>query len=140
MSEAQIRAVSEEIAAAIRAKDVEAVLRHYAPDVLVFDLLEPLQYKGLAALRTRLTQWLASFPGALEYDLREMTITAGADVAFCHSLNRVRGVSKDGTRIDMWWRATLGLRKFDGRWRVTHGHSSEPFDMKTGQARVDLKP
>jgi hypothetical protein len=30
--------------------------------------------------------------------------------------------------------------KIDGRWMVTHEHVSVPFDMKSGQALMDLKP
>jgi uncharacterized protein (TIGR02246 family) len=138
--ETQIRALNEEMVAAIRAKDVDAIMHHYTPDVVVFDLLEPLQYRGADAIRARLAAWLSSFPGTLEFEMREVKITAGEDVAFCHSLNRVRGINMDGAKIDMWWRATNCFRKFDGRWRVTHGHSSEPFDMKSGKALVDLKP
>jgi hypothetical protein len=46
----------------------------------------------------------------------------------------------DGAKIEMWSRATNGFRKVDGKWLVTHGHSSEPFDTASGKALVDLKP
>jgi ketosteroid isomerase-like protein len=39
-----------------------------------------------------------------------------------------------------WLRSTLGFRKIDGRWRVAHQHVSVPFDMESGQAKLDLKP
>jgi hypothetical protein len=32
------------------------------------------------------------------------------------------------------------LPKIGGRWIVTHGHSSEPFDGKSGKALLELKP
>jgi ketosteroid isomerase-like protein len=72
--------------------------------------------------------------------MRNLSITAGDDVAFCSSLNGVTGTNKDGAKIDMWWRATNGLRKIGGKWLVTHGHSSEPFDVASGKALLDLKP
>jgi ketosteroid isomerase-like protein len=71
--------------------------------------------------------------------LRNLSITVGDDVAFCHSLNGVSGTSKSGAKVDMWWRATNCFRKIDGTWLVTHGHSSEPFDMKSGKALLDLR-
>lgn len=40
--EAQLRTLIDEWAAAIRAKDVDAVMRHYAHDVVVFDVMPPL--------------------------------------------------------------------------------------------------
>ena len=64
----------------------------------------------------------------------------GDDVAFSHSLNHVSATTKDGQRLDMYWRATVCFRKLDGSWTVTHTHSSVPFDMETGQASLDLEP
>src|SRR5499427_591465 len=95
-AERQVRAVVDRIAAAIRDRDVDAVMAHYAPDILVFDLLPPLQYRGAAMIRERLSQWLSSFQGPIGFDMRELAITAGDDVAFCHSLNRVSGTTRDG--------------------------------------------
>ena len=139
-AERQVRAVVDRIAAAIRDKDVDAVMAHYAPDIVAFDLPPPLQYRGAAMIRKRLSQWLCSFQGEIGFDMRDVAITAGDDVAFCHSLNRVSGTTRDGVAVDMWWRATNGFRRIPGGWVVTHGHSSEPFDMTSGKARTDLQP
>jgi hypothetical protein len=40
----------------------------------------------------------------------------------------------------MWFRETMSYRRTNGRWLVTHQHSSVPLDMKTMQGRMDLKP
>jgi ketosteroid isomerase-like protein len=41
----------------------------------------------------------------------------------------------------MWFRVTLGLRRIDGKWLVTHEHSSVPFYMDGSlRAAVDLNP
>ena len=43
--------------------------------------------------------------------------------------------------FDMWNRATIGFRRIDGRWLITHLHSSVPFYMDGSfRAAVDLKP
>ena len=42
---------------------------------------------------------------------------------------------------DVWFRMTMGLRQFDGHWRITHHHESAPFKMDGSfQAAVDLQP
>ena len=138
--EVQIRALLDEQIAAVRAKDVSGLLAGYAPDVVVFDLVNPLQYRGSDALRKRAAEWLSSFEGPVGYEARDVRIVAGGDLAYCHSLNRVTGTTTQGKKIDMSWRATLCCRKIDGRWMVTHGHSSVPFDMESGQASLDLEP
>jgi uncharacterized protein (TIGR02246 family) len=140
IGETEIRALLDHVATAIRAKDVGALMAHYAPDVMTFDLLSPLQYTGAEAIGKRVSQWFSSFQGPIGYEMRNLSITAGDDIAFCHSLNGSSGTSKDGAKVDMWWRATNGLRKIDGKWLITHSHSSEPFDTKTGKALLDLKP
>ncbi|HWB06048.1 MAG TPA: nuclear transport factor 2 family protein [Verrucomicrobiales bacterium] len=138
--EAAVRGVIDETVRAIRARDTAALMGCYADNVCAFDLLPPLQYKSAADLERRAGDWLSSFEGTLEYELRDLRIVASGGCAFAHSLNHVRGRRPDGMEIDMWWRATLGLEKRDGTWLITHGHSSEPFNMETGQAEVGLKP
>jgi ketosteroid isomerase-like protein len=68
------------------------------------------------------------------YEVRDLAVTAGDEVAFCHSINRVSGVKVDGTKIDMKCRATVGFRKVDGNWTAIHEHGSFPFDMNSGVA------
>jgi len=74
------------------------------------------------------------------YEIRDLSITAGDDMAFCHCLNRVTGTMTNGQKIDMWWRATLCLRKTGGKWTIAHEHASVPFDPQSGKASLDLKP
>ncbi len=138
--EAQIRKLMDDQAQAIRAKDSNRLMSNFAPDVLLFDLINPLQYTGSEAGRKRAEEWFSSFQGPIGYELRDLSITAGADVAFCHSLNGVNGTTTDGKKIEMWWRATVCFCKLDGKWMVTHEHSSVPFDMESGRASLELKP
>jgi uncharacterized protein (TIGR02246 family) len=139
-AEARIRALLDEQAGAIRAKDVDGSVASYASDVLLFDVVNPLQSTGLKALRTRLAQWFASFEGPIGYELRDLGITAGDDVGFSHGLNRVSATTTDGRKLDMWWRATLGWRRIERRWLIVHAHASVPFDAGSGRASLNLQP
>jgi uncharacterized protein (TIGR02246 family) len=139
-AEAEIRALIDAQATAIRAKDLDGSVASYAHDVLLFDVVNPLRSCRADALRERLAQWFASFEGAIEYELRDLSIAAGDDMGFSHSLNRVRATTTDSSKLDMWWRATVGYRKLDGAWLVTHQHASVPFDVASGQASLHLTP
>jgi uncharacterized protein (TIGR02246 family) len=139
-AEAEIRALIDQQARAVRAKDVDGSLSGYAPDVLLFDVVDPLRSMGADAARERLAAWFASFRGPIGYELRELAITAGDDVAFGHSLKRVSATTTDGRKLDMWWRATVCYRRIDGAWMVTHEHASVPFDVASGRASLDLEP
>jgi ketosteroid isomerase-like protein len=139
-SETEVRAVIDETVRAIRVRDAEALMECYAAGVVAFDLLPPLRYEGEVALQKRADEWLGSFTCELEFELQELRIVSGAACAFAHSLNHVRGTRPGGEVVDMWWRATLGLEKLADAWKITHAHSSEPFNMETGLAETGLKP
>ena len=126
--EGQIRSLFEGWTEALRAKDVAGRTAHYADDVLVFDVINPVQYTGLDAVRQRLAQWFSGFDGPIGCELRDLHITAGQHVAFCHCLQRFRGSLSSGGTLDMLVRYTTCLRKTGSGWAVTHEHASAPFD------------
>jgi ketosteroid isomerase-like protein len=140
IDEAQIRALIDDRVKAVRAKDINGVMSNIAPDILSFDVVNPLQNIGSGAARKRAEEWFSSFQGPLGYEMRDLSIAAGDGVAFSHSLNRVSATRTDGKKLDMWWRSTVCYRKIDGKWMVTHEHSSVPFDVESGRASLDLKP
>jgi ketosteroid isomerase-like protein len=64
-------------------------------------------------------------------------------VAFCHSLDHIYGARTEGEQADVWVRATVGLRKSEGVWMITHEHFSVPIYMpppRQYEAALDLKP
>jgi ketosteroid isomerase-like protein len=140
MDEVQIHQLIEDKLKAVRAKNIDGAMSNYAPDVLSFDVINPLQYSGADAIRKRLAEWFSSFQGSIGFEMRDLSITTSADVAFCHSLNGVNGTKTDGTKLEMWWRSTVCYCKVDGVWMITHEHASVPFDAKSGLASLDLKP
>ena len=140
VDEIQIRGLIEDKIKAVRAKDIDGATSNYAPDVLSFDVINPLQYIGSDAIKKRLGDWFSSFQGSIGFEIRDLSITVGGDVAFSHSLNHVSATKTDGVKLDMWWRETACYRKLDGRWVITHQHTSVPFDMESGKASLDLRP
>jgi ketosteroid isomerase-like protein len=140
--EAQIRALLNDWANALRSKDAEAVMSHYAADLVLFDLAPPLKYAGANALdKKALEKWFSSFQASIGYEIRDLNITAGDNVAFCHSLNRLTGRKTGGEEVDVWLRATVCFRRIAGKWTITHWHESVPFYMDGSyKAAVDLKP
>ncbi len=138
--EAQIRQLIDGMAKALRAKDINGVMSNYAPEVVVFDIVPPLRYLGADAYRKNWEEWFATWQGPIGYEIRDLSITAGDEVAFSYSLNRISGTKKSGERPDVWIRMTACYRKINGKWLITHDHVSVPFDMETFRASVDLKP
>jgi len=137
---AHIGAIIDRRVKAVRARDVPGAVSNMTPDILSFDVVNPLQNSGLEASRKRAEQWFASFEGPIGYEIRDLSITAGEDVAFAHGLSHVSAKRMDGEQLDMWWRTTICFSRIDGQWMATHEHNSVPFDMETGKASLDLKP
>lgn len=138
--EAHIRELIDGQVAAVRAKNLGAATSNDAPDMVSFDVVNPLQRVGSDGSRNRAQEWFASFAGPIGYEIRDLAVAARDDVAFSHCLNRYSGTTVDGRKIDMWVRATACYRKIDGKWMVAHEHQSVPFDAVSGKASLGLKP
>jgi ketosteroid isomerase-like protein len=138
--EAEIRRRIDTLADAVRRADLDALMAIYAPDMVTFDIVPPLQKLGAAGKRKNWTDVFATYQRPLNYETRDLTISVAHDLAFAHSLNRVRGALTNGTRIEQWLRWTACFRKIDGAWLVVHDHVSVPTDFATGKALLDLEP
>jgi uncharacterized protein (TIGR02246 family) len=137
--EAQIRALIETWVQAVRRKDINQIRSMLAPDFVGFEAWPPL-HMGSEEYCRGTEEWLHSWEGPIGCEMRNLEIAAGDDVAFSHDLTHFYGTKKGGEKEDMWIRATVCYRKVGGKWLVTHEHVSEPFDMETSQALLDLEP
>ena len=138
--EVDIRQRIDKLAGAIRALDLEAAMSIYATDVVSFDIEPPLQHVGAEAKRKNWERVFAVYERPLGYEIRDLTITVGEDVAFAHSLNRLNGTLKSGaTTTGFWVRATICFRKVNGHWLIAHDQVSVPLDLTTGGALLNLE-
>jgi uncharacterized protein (TIGR02246 family) len=139
-NEAAVRELVDGFVKAIRAKDIKGVMSVFAPEVVSFDLGPPLQHGGGEAFIKRWQELFESYQGPIDYEIRDLSITAGQDVAFSHSLNRISGTMKNGQKTDRWLRWTACYLKTNGKWLIVHEQVSIPVDLRNGKAMLDLKP
>jgi ketosteroid isomerase-like protein len=138
--EAAIRGQIDTIIDALGAKDLEALKRPYAPDIVSFDIEPPLQHVGLDAKLENWARVFAAFDG-VTYEVRDLVLTVGDGLAFGHAFGRLSGTLKNGTAVGgMWVRVTYCLQKIDGVWLIVHDQVSVPLDVPTGKGVVDLEP
>jgi ketosteroid isomerase-like protein len=135
--DADIRRKIEDLAEAIRHKDVDRLMAHYAPENITFDVQPPLKVDGAAAYRENFERWFSIIDGDIGYDVSDLRIAASEDVAFVHSLCKVTSKRINGESVNYSVRVTSGLRKINGAWLITHEHVSLPVDMRTMQASTD---
>ena len=122
----QIRALIEQWAAAVHRGDLDGVLAHHSADIVMFDVPPPYEgVRGIAAYRETWPPFFGWQAGAV-FEIVSLDITAGDDVAFAFALLRCDTPDGLARNPDNRLRLTLGLRKQDGQWVVTHEHHSFP--------------
>ncbi len=121
-TETQIRDLIERWIHAVHTGDLTTVLADHADDIVMFDVPPPYDgIRGIDAYRDTwpgFFEWQAS--GAL-FELVELTVVGGSDVAFGYALLRCGMPDEIG---DQRLRLTIGLRRVDDRWVVVHEHHS----------------
>jgi ketosteroid isomerase-like protein len=112
----------------------------YATDVVSFDVEPPLQHLGIDAKMKNWAKVFAFFQ-VVDYEVRDLTLTVGEDVAFGHAFGRLSGTLTNGIATSgMWVRATFCFRKIDDDWLMAHDQVSVPFDVSSGKGVADLEP
>ena len=117
-------------AAAVRGKDVDALVGLYADHVRTFDLWERWSYDDRDALRAMVTEWFGSLAAdeLVEIEFDEVRVQTGEDVAAVSAFTTFRALSPEGEELrSMNNRLTWVLRKdADGAWKIVHEHTSAP--------------
>ena len=126
--EAAIHHVVESWTAAVRRRDFEGILRNHASDIVMFDVPPPFQIRGIEAYRKSWDLFFSWSSDPVPFDFTEMSITAGANVAFVVATMRCAEPGPDGKQKPLDFRLTIGLRKIEGRWIITHEHHSVPAE------------
>lgn len=125
MDTEQIRELINRWAEAVHSGDLDAVLAGHADDIVMYDVPPPHDgVRGLAAYSETwpgFFEWQAS--GAV-FEIVDLDVTAGADVAYAHALLRCGMPEELGRAPEGRLRLSLGLRKEEGSWLVAHEHHS----------------
>jgi uncharacterized protein (TIGR02246 family) len=125
-SEAAIRALIERWTAAVQAGDLDGVLADHSDDIQMFDVPPPSELRGIDAYRKSWPPFFEWLKQGAAFEIVSLDVTAGADVAFATALLRCGTEEALRKDRDNRLRLTIGLRKEDSRWVVSHEHHSFP--------------
>jgi ketosteroid isomerase-like protein len=127
-AETQIKALIEGWADAVRRHDFPGILAHHEQDIVMFDLPPPLQSRGIEEYRKTWDLFFQYHQPSQAFDIEELAITAGEDVAFAFAIMRCGSATFSGPPQEggFLFRLTIGFRLIDGDWRITHEHHSVP--------------
>jgi uncharacterized protein (TIGR02246 family) len=124
--EVAVRDLIEAWADAVRRKDYDGILRSHAADFVMFDVPPPFKSVGLDAYRKTWDLFFSWSSDPVRFEIQEINVTAGADVAFAFATMRCGAPGSDGKAEPLDFRLTICLRKIDGRWMIAHEHHSVP--------------
>ncbi|RIJ10728.1 DUF4440 domain-containing protein [Pseudomonas sp. 91RF] len=139
-TQAQIQAIIDTYRQAVMTKDVEKVMTLYADDILSFDAIKALQFKGKEVYRAHWIACMEMCPGPHIFEFHEIAIETGDNIAFAHWVANCGGTNDKGETQSCWMRATACYRLVGGTWKIAHEHWSAPFDPMTGSTLFDAKP
>ena len=126
--EDEIRQLIMAWSSAVHTGDLPTVLAQHTDDIVMFDVPPPDDgVRGIDAYRATWPPFFDWQRKGAVFEIVDLDVTAGDDVAFAHALLRCgtpAELQKDpGRRL----RLTIGLRKAGDRWLVTHEHHSFPL-------------
>src|SRR6185312_11690072 len=127
--ETAIKELEDHFAQAFNAKDLDGIMKTYAPEVFVFDVVPPRQYVGIAAYRKDWQNLLAGYKGLLTFTISDLAVSTDGTIGYSHSIQRVVGTDQKGAASDMTVRVTDVYRKVKGNWYVVQEHVSVPVDL-----------
>jgi len=125
--EVEIRRLLERWVSAVHEGRLDDVLADHADDILMFDVPPPDDgVRGIDAYRETWPGFFDWQRSGARFELVELQVTAGEDVAWAAALLRCGTDEDHATRPELRLRLTVGLRREGGRWVVAHEHHSFP--------------
>ena len=88
-NEARIRELTAEWLRAVRAKDMNAVMRHYATDLIAFDVIPPLSFKGADLYRQHWQDWFDSINGPVGFEMTDLQAFVVAAYVFADEIGSI---------------------------------------------------
>jgi uncharacterized protein (TIGR02246 family) len=125
--EARIRTLIQRWAQAVHAGDLDGVVADHGAEIVMFDVPPPNDgVQGIDAYRATWPPFFDWQRQGAVFEIVDLDVTAGDEVAFAHALLRCGMPSELEKDPDNRLRLSIGLRKESGRWIVTHEHHSFP--------------
>jgi len=138
---AEILARLDDWAGAVRRKDLDQIMSFYLPDVVAFDAIQSLQFKGAKAYGEHWKACLEMCSGGVVFTFLQEDVQARDDLAAVRALVRCGMEGEDGKPGDSGCTRYTGTWcRVDGQWMIAHEHFSAPIDMMTGRAMWELDP
>ncbi|MGO9061789.1 MAG: YybH family protein [Candidatus Binataceae bacterium] len=119
------------------ATNTDQVMEYYDKEIVFYDYVPPLQYKGASAVRRRLDNVFNNAKD-VKGEIVELNVVTDGKIGVAYSIQRFRWNDREGKPIEGTWRVTDVLHKVKGQWKVFHSHNSVPVDPVTDKGQMNL--
>ena len=127
----QVRAADAAVSRAVTAKNLDAIMAHYADDAVLLPTAEPM-IEGKAAIREEWEHILAIPNFSSKTTMREAEMSG--DLAYTYGSYSARMMGEDGKPVDEPGKyVSIWRRGADGKWRIvvdTYNTDVPPPDHK----------
>ena len=137
-----IQRVLQSYAAAVLAKDVQALMRLYDPAVRVFDTWGLWSYQGADAWQQAIEAWFTSLGSErVKVSFDDVQSSGGAELAVVSAFVTYASFSAQGEPLrSMQNRITWALRTSGHVLRIVHEHTSVPIGFEDSKAILQRTP
>jgi uncharacterized protein (TIGR02246 family) len=111
---------------AVRSQDLATIRAHHDANILMFDVPPPFLSRGIDAYMATWKLFFSNVDKPVTFAFEDIEVTAGSDVAFATAKGNCVNIDRTGKSEPLQFRLTMGVKKFDGKWRVMHEHHSLP--------------
>ena len=139
-AQSEVRQAIQRWQGAIQTRDINQIMSSYTPDVVAYDAVLQLRFKGKEAYGKHWQLCLEMCTNDMVFEPAEMHISVSGGLALVYCLVRCGEKDESGQQNVSWMRMTTGYKKVDGQWLIEHEHFSAPFDMMSFKALFDLDP
>jgi ketosteroid isomerase-like protein len=140
-AEARVKEAEANLIKAVNSRNLDAIMGCYTakPDLVVFDIIPPLQYAGPDAWRKNWDGFLKSVKGPLKVEQSDLVIEGSRRIAFSHSIWHWTMTDAKGKSTEIAMRATNCFENQGGKWLIVHAQYSVPSDLETGKSVLNAK-
>ena len=124
--ERSIRSTIDRWAEAVRREDLAAIRADHDANILMFDVPPPFLSRGIDDYMATWRLFFSNVEKPVTFSLEDIEITSGTDVAFATAKGKCVNIDRAGNREPLEFRLTIGLKKMEGQWCITHEHHSLP--------------
>ena len=107
-------------------------------DIVLYDFIPPLEYKGDKAVRGDLDNFFNNAKD-VKGEFVELQVVSDGKLGVARSIQHFTWTSKDGKPMEATLRVTDVLHKTSSGWKIFHTHVSVPVNPETGKAEMNLK-